>query len=116
MMELMKIMYTSFKRSHACTSALSALTLQQATADPRLCRTLVGKSDSVSWGHSSLFLGPGSHKVLFVPSESLSPQSCVRSGGSMVGLMATFSKRVYVIPRSAAPVLISACLRWAKFR
>ena len=102
MVEVMKIMATSFKRSHACTSALSALTLQQATADPRLCRTLVGKSDSVSWGRSSLFLGPGSHKVLFVPSESLSPQSCVSSGSSMVGLMATSSKRAYAMPGSIA--------------
>ena len=34
--------------------------------------------------------------------ESIS-QSCVSSGGSMVGLMATSSKRAYVIPRSAAP-------------
>ena len=33
MVEVMKIMATSFKRSHACTAALSAPTLQQATAD-----------------------------------------------------------------------------------
>ena len=26
------------------------------------------------WGHCSFFLGPGVHKVLFVPSESLFPQ------------------------------------------
>ena len=39
----------------------------------------------------SLFLPPGSgaHKLLFVPSKSLFPQSCVSSGGSMVGLTAT---------------------------
>ena len=42
------------------------------------------------------------HKVLFVPSKSMFPQSCVRSGGSMVGLMATSSKRAYAIPRSTA--------------
>ena len=36
-------------------------------------------------------------------SKSLFPQSCVSSGGSMVGLMATSSKRAYAIPRSAAP-------------
>ena len=96
MMEVMKIMSTSFKRSHACTSALSALTLQQATADPRLCRTLVGKSDSVSWGRSSLFLGPGVHKLWFVPSK----RPVLSSGGSMVGLMVTSSKRAYAIPRS----------------
>ena len=43
------------------------------------------------------------HKVLFVPSKSLFPQSCVNSVGSMVGLMATSSKRAYAIPRCAAP-------------
>ena len=53
----------------------------------------------------SLLLSPGSgvHKVLFVPSKSLFPESCVSSGSSMVVLMATSSKRAYVIPRSAAP-------------
>ena len=40
---------------------------------------------SVLWGHYSFLLGPGAHKVLFVPSQSLFPQSCVSSGGSMVG-------------------------------
>ena len=40
---------------------------------------------SVLWGHYSFLLGPGAHKVLFVPSQSLFPQSCVSSGSSMVG-------------------------------
>ena len=40
----------------------------------------------------SLLLSPGAHKDLFVPSKSLFPQSCVSSGGSRVGLMATSSK------------------------
>jgi len=52
----------------------------------------------------SLILTPGSwFKVLFVPSKSLFPQSCVSSGISMVGLMATSSKRAYAISRCAAP-------------
>ena len=55
------------------------------------------------WGHCSFLLGPGAHKFLFVPSKSLFPQSCVRSGGSMVGLMATSSKRVYAILGSVHP-------------
>ena len=55
------------------------------------------------WGHCSFLLGPGAHKVLFVPSKSLCPQSCVSSGGSMVGLLATSSQRAYATPRSAAP-------------
>ena len=53
---------------------------------------------SLLWGHCCFLLGPGVHKVLFVPSKSLFSQSCV--GGFMVGLMATSSKRAYAIPRS----------------
>ena len=84
---------------------------------PRLCsrppvthtsirdsQTLTGKSGSVTCeGHCSFLLGPGAHRILFVPSKSLFPQSCVSSGCSMVGLMVTSSKRAYVIPKSAAP-------------
>ena len=58
---------------------------------------------SLLWGHCSFLLGPGVLKLLSVPSKSLFPQSCVSSGGSMVGLMATSSKRAYAIPKSAAP-------------
>ena len=53
------------------------------------------------WGHCYFLLGPGVHKVLFVPSKSLFPQSCVSSGSSVMGLMVTFSKRAYAGPRSA---------------
>ena len=64
--------------------------------------TLMGKSGSASCGgQCSFLLGPSTHKLLFVPSKSLFPQSCVNSG--MVGLMATSSKRAYAIPRSAVP-------------
>ena len=55
------------------------------------------------WGQCSFLLGPGVYKVLFVSSKSLFLQSCVSSGGFMVGLMATSSKRVYAIPRSTEP-------------
>ena len=41
---------------------------------------------SLSWGHCSFLLGPGVHKVLFVPFNSLFPQSRVRSLGSTLGL------------------------------
>ena len=104
--EGMKIMATSFKRSHACTAALSAPALQQATADPRLhwrLWTLTGKPGSVSRAVTAPFSW-----VLVCTrfccdlQESIS-QSCVSSGGSMVGLMATSSKRAYVTPRSTAP-------------
>ena len=82
-------------------------TLQQATADPCLCRTLLNTHRQVwvshIWGHCSFVLGPGAHKVLFVSSKSLFPQSNISSSSSVVGLMATSSKRAYVIPSSAAP-------------
>ena len=70
-------------------------------------RGIVGdKRDSV-WPQSSVSvsvgsLGPGAHKVLFVPSKSLFAQSCVSSGSFMVGLMVTSSKRAYAIPKSAS--------------
>ena len=83
------------------------LTLQQATVDPCLCQRPLDTHAQV-WvsllqGHCSSLLGPGAHKVLFVPSKSLLPQSYVSSGGSMMGLMETSSKKAYAIPRSAAP-------------
>ena len=38
-----------------------------------------------------------------MPSKKLFLQSCVGSGGSVVGLIVAFSKRAYAIPRSTAP-------------
>ena len=52
----------------------------QATVDPRPCRRLLDTHRqvwfSLLWGHCSFLLGPGVHKVLFVPSKGLFPQSC----------------------------------------
>ena len=63
-------------------------TLQQATTNPRLCWRLLDTHRqvwvSLLWGHCSFLLGPGVHKVLFMPSKSLFPQSYVSSGSSMV--------------------------------
>ena len=78
-------------------------TLQQATTDPHLHQRLLDTHRQV-WvnllcGHCSFLLGPGAHKVLFVPSKSLFPQSCVSSGSSVLGLMAISSKRAYATPR-----------------
>ena len=105
--EVMKIMATSCKRSGQALLHSVPPTLQQATADPHLCWRLLDIHGqvwvSLLWGHWSFLLGPGAHKVLFVPSKSLFPESCVSSGGIVVGLMATSSKRAYAIPRSAAP-------------
>ena len=96
MVEVMRIMGASFKRPCARTATLSAPTLQQATADPRLCQRLLGLHRQV-WvslllGHCSFLLGPGAQGSVCARQESVS-QSCGSSGGSMVGLMATSSKR-----------------------
>ena len=53
---------------------------------------------SLLWGHCSFLLGSGTHRVLFVSSKSLFPQSCISSGSSGVGLMVTSSKRAYATP------------------
>ena len=39
--------------------------------------TLMGKSGSISCGVTASSPGSGAHKILFVPSKSLFPQSCV---------------------------------------
>ena len=106
--EVKKILVTSFKRSHAGTATLSA---PDPASRPPPTRASAGDSwvtyrevwVSRWWGHCSCLLGPGVHTVLFVPCKSLIPQTCVSSGGCMVGLMATSSKRAYAIPRSTAP-------------
>ena len=82
--------------------------LQQATADPCLCRRLQDTHGhvlvSLLWGHCSFIQGPGAHKVLFAPSKSLFPQSSVSSvSGSLAQFMAISSKRTNAIPRTAAP-------------
>ena len=102
MVEVMKIMVTSFKRSHACTAPLSAIH-PVAGHHWRLLDTHRQVWVSFLWSHCSFLLGPGAHKVLFVPTKSLFLQSCVSSGGSMVGLMVTSSKRAYAMPKSAVP-------------
>ena len=58
------------------------LTLQQATVDPCLHGLLDTYRQawiSLLWGQCSFLLGPGVHKVLFVPCKSLFPQSCESS-------------------------------------
>ena len=107
MVEVMKIMATSFRRFHAHTAALSAPDPAAGHCKPTPLPETPGHSEA-SLGQSLLgslllSLGPGVHKDLFVLSKSLFPQSCVSSGSSMVGLMATSSKRAYAIPKSTAP-------------
>ena len=100
----MGTMGTSFQRSHDALLHSVPPTLQQVTAHARPCQRLLDTHRqvwvSLLWSHCSFLLGPGVHKVprVCVPSKSLFPQSCVSSGSSMVGLMATSSKRAYARP------------------
>ena len=99
MVEVMKIMGTSFKGSHAGTSTFSVPKPAAGHCGPTPLLETPGHSCGVTVPFSWVLV----HKVLFVLSKSLFPQSCVSSGRSMVGLMVTSSKRAYAIPRSAAP-------------
>ena len=106
MVEVMKIMAPPSKGSLQALLNSVPPTLQQDAADPHLHQRLLDTHGQVwvnlLWGHCSFLLGSGVHKVLFVLSKSRFPQSCVNSGGSMVGLMATSFKRAYAIPKSTA--------------
>ena len=58
-------------------------------------------------GSLLFLLGPGAHKVLFVPPKSLFSQSCVSSGSSMMGLMAyASSNRRSTAPKAFVPAAV----------
>ena len=107
MVEVMKIMATSFKRSHACTATLSTLHPAAGHRRPTPPLETPGHTQE-SLGQSlvgPLLLSPGSwctQSSVCAVQESIS-QSCVSSGGSMVWLMVTSSKSAYAIPKSATP-------------
>ena len=90
MVEVMKIMVTSLKGPVNALLHSVSPTLKQAAANPYLCQRLLDTHGqvwvSLLWGHCSFLLGPGAHKLLFVPSKSLFPQSSVSSGSSMSGV------------------------------
>ena len=81
---------TSFKSVYARTIVFSAPTPQQATVDPCLCWRLLDTDRQIwlsfLWGHCSFLLGPGVHKVLFVPFKCLFLQSCGSSILNPTGL------------------------------
>ena len=107
MVEVMKIMATSFKGFHAGTATLSVPDPAAGHCPPTpLLETPTHGQVWVSllWGPCSFLLGPAAHKVLYVPSKSVFPQSCVNSGGSMVGLMATSPRST--APRAPAPAAV----------
>ena len=71
---VMKIMVASFKRSHAPTAPLSSPHPATVPHRPPPPPGTPGLSRQVwvshLWGHCSFLLGPGVHKVLYVPSKS----------------------------------------------
>ena len=105
MVEVKKIMVTSFKRSHPCTAALSAPNHATGHLSPTPPPETPGHSRA-TLGQSlvgSLLLSPGSwcaQGFVCALQESVS-QSCVSFSGSMVGMMIS-SKRAYAIPVSTA--------------
>ena len=110
MVEVMKIMMTSFKRSHAGTATLSAPNPAAGHHWPTPLLETPGHTQA-SLGQSlvgSLLLSPGSWRTRFCCAlwESIS-QSGVSSGSSMVRLMATSSKWFYAILKSAASRALS---------
>ena len=96
----------SLKRSHTCTATLSAPNPAAGHHRPTPLPETPGHPQaiwgSLLWGHCSFLLGPGAQGSVCALQESIS-QSCVSSGRSIVGLMATSSKRAYAVPKSAAP-------------
>ena len=70
----------------SCTQSLQPCSRPLPThTSSRDSWTLTGKSVPVSCGVTAPFSWFLLHTVLFVPSKSLFPQSCVSSGGSVVG-------------------------------
>ena len=106
MVEVMKIMVISLKRSQACTANSPC---PQPWSRPPPTHAFAGDS----WTHTgkspvgSLFFSPGSWwtRLCCALQESIS-QSYVSSGSSIVGLIVTSSKRTYAIPtpRASVPV------------
>ena len=107
MVEVTKIMATSFKRSHARTASLSAPNPEVGHRQPTPLPETPGHPQP-SLGQSlvgSLLLSPGSWCIqgsVCALTEPVSPVLCKfwRLHG---GLMVTSSKRAYDIPRCSAP-------------
>ena len=107
MVEVMKIMATSFKRSHAGTATLSAPNPAAGDHQPTPLPETPGYSQA-SLGQSlvgPLLLSPGSwctQGSVCALQESVSPVLC-KFWWLYGGLMVTSSKRAYATPRSTAP-------------
>ena len=109
MVEVMKIMATSFRRSHALLHA-EPPTLAAGHHFPCLHQGLLDTHRhvwvSLLWGHWS-WCTQGSLGAL---QESASPVLC-KFWGSMVGLMVISSKRAYAIPSLLHPEPLPPCHR-----
>ena len=106
MVEVIKIMMTSFKRSHAGTAILSAPNPAAGHHQPMPPLRFLDLHRqvwvSLLWGHGSFSCGFWCiHCSVCALQKSISPVLC-KSGSSMVGLMVTSSRRAYAIPRSTA--------------
>ena len=111
MVEVMKITVASSKGPMQALLYSVPPTLQKASVEPRLHQRLLATHRQV-WvnlllGHCSFLLVLVFTRFCLCP-PSVFPQSSVSSGSSMVGLMATSSKRAYAIPKSAAPSAASS--------
>ena len=77
---LLKVMVTFFKRTCALTVVFSSPDPEEGQCWPMTLPETPGHSQvSLSqflWGHCSFLLDTGVHKVLFLSSRSLFPQSC----------------------------------------
>ena len=107
MVEVMKIMVTSFKGPMHTLPHPVPPTLQQATADPHLCWRLLDTHGhfwvSFLWGHCSFLLGPGVHKVLFVASKSPVSSVLCKLWWLYGGVNGALLQRAYAVARSAVP-------------
>ena len=80
MVEVMKIMVTSFKRSQGHSAPLNAPNPapghRQPTPPPRFLDTPRQVSFSLLWGHCSFLLGPGAHRFCLCPIRVCFPVLC----------------------------------------
>ena len=109
MEKVMKIMATSFKRSHACTATLTAPNPAAGHHGPKPPLETPGHSWSslggLLWDHCSFFLGPGAHKVLLEPSKSLFPVLCKVCENCYNPITVLYSDSVSWVPRLTLLVL-----------